>query len=143
MPGDTVIPSTGETREISKSDGPIVFLSSSIKGNEDLRSSLVTFFEKHGYVPIHIDSHSAGPHTGKPGIAEMCLNGVRHSDLFFLVLSHRYGSTDQKDDEGNSISLTEREFLVADKLNKRIMVYCRDEVWCVFRVFRKNRWCPN
>lgn len=59
---------------------------------------------------------------------------------FFLFIDKRYGDPRQKDDEGNSISLTELEYLEAANLGKYRYVFCRYEVWIVHKIWKTN---PN
>ena len=121
---------------------PRVFLSSSINGLEDLRSSLIEFLknEKH-YTPLYFGDKFSSNLTGKPGIVEQCLKGVRSADAFFLIIDRRYGFPNQKDEDGNLISITEKEFLEARKhKNIHIYVYCRNEVWIAHKIWETN---PN
>lgn len=69
---------------------PQVFISSSINGLEDLRSSLINFLknEKH-YTPLYFGDKFSSNLTGKPGIVEQCLDDVRSSDAFFLIIDRR------------------------------------------------------
>lgn len=115
-----------------------VFLSSALEGSEDLRPVIIDFFEKNGYSPVYFGDKCSGRLTGRPGIVEQCLDGVRQSDALLLIVDKRYGGDNQKDDEGNSISLTELEFLEANKRNIYTYIFCRKEVWIVHKVWETN-----
>jgi len=118
---------------------PNVFLSSALHGLEDLRSILIDLFENEkGYFPIYYGERCSGGLTGKPGIVEQCLEGVRSSNAFVLIVDKRYGEPDQKDNEGNSISITELEYLEAVKNKLAIYVFCRNEVWIVHKFWETN-----
>lgn len=118
---------------------PRVFLSSPVKGLEDLRSILIEFFKNEkGYSPIYFGDKDSSGLTGKSGIVEQCLAGVHSSDAFFLIVDRRYGEPDQKDEDGNSISLTELEFIEALKCNVFIYVFCRNEVWIAHKIWKTN-----
>lgn len=118
---------------------PRIFLSSALKGLEDLRSIIIDLFKNEKeYLPIYYGDECSGSLTGRPGIVEQCLDGVRSSDAFFLIVDRRYGEPDQKDDEGNSISLTELEFLEANKQKLNTYIFCRTEVWIAHKIWKTN-----
>lgn len=116
-----------------------VFLSSSIEGSEDLRSVIVAYFEDYGYLPICYGDICSGPRTGKLEIKDECLNGVRHSNNFVLVIDKRYGDANYQDEDGNYVSLTELEFFEACKHGIRRYTFCREEVWIVHKVWNTNK----
>jgi hypothetical protein len=114
---------------------PSVFLSSALKGLEDLRSIIIDLFENEkGYLPIYYGDKCSGNLIGRPGIVKQCLEGVRSSDAFFLIVDRRYGSPDQNDDKGISISLTELEYLEASKQKINTYIFCRAEVWIAHKI---------
>ena len=118
---------------------PNVFLSSALPGLEDLRSILIELFEdEKGYFPIYYGDRCSGGLTGKPGVVEQCLEGVRSSNAFVLIVDRRYGEPDQKNNEVNSISITELEYLEAVKNKLAIYVFCRYEVWIVHKFWKTN-----
>lgn len=118
---------------------PRVFLSSAIKDLVDLRSEIISFFEHDkGYLPICYGDVSSGGLTGKPGIVKQCLDGVRSSDAFVLIIDKKYGIPDQKDEDGNPISITELEYLEAVKQDIEIYIFCRIEVWVAHEIWLKN-----
>lgn len=118
---------------------PRVFLSSALKGLEDLRSTILSFLYEKKYFPIYYGDKCSGRLTGKPGIVEQCLDGVHSSNAFFLIVDKRYGDYKYTDDEGNKVSLTELEFLEANKLNLSTYIFCRTEVWTVHKVWETNQ----
>lgn len=91
-----------------------------------------------GYLPIYYGDKCSGNLTGRPGIVEQCLDGVRSSDAFFLIVDRRYGGPDQKDDKGFSISLTELEFLEANKQKLNTYIFCRTKVWIAHKIWKTN-----
>jgi len=116
-----------------------VFLSSVIVGLEDLRSDLIEFFEKKGYSVICYGDQYKGILTGKPGIADQCLVGVRTSDILALIIDRRYGTPSYKNDQDHSVSLTELEYLEAVKVGLPIFIFCRREVWIVHKIWKTNQ----
>lgn len=124
---------------MERTQKPRVFLSSALEGLEDLRSIIIDLFKNEkGYLPIYYGDKCSGSLTGRPGIVEQCLGGVRSSDAFFLIVDRRYGKPDQKDDDGNTISLTELEFLEANKQKLNIYIFCRTEVWIAHKIWKTN-----
>ncbi len=119
---------------------PSVFISSAIEGLEDLRSILARYFRLNDYDVITYGDMPSGPRTGQPGIEEECLNGVRESDLFVLIIDRRYGEPDRIDPEsGRNISMTELEFLEAKRNDeRRIYIFCRTEVWTDYQFWKNN-----
>jgi hypothetical protein len=120
---------------------PRVFLSSSIYGLEDLRSILIDLFEKkEGYSTVYYGDRCSGLLTGQPGIVEQCLNGVRSSNVFVLIVDRRYGGPNTKNEKGIPISMTELEYSEAARHRIPIFVFCREEVWIVHKFWETN---PN
>lgn len=118
---------------------PNVFLSSALYGLEDLRSIIIELFEnKMKYFVIYYGDKCSGGLTGKPGIVEQCLEGVRSSNAFVLIVDRRYGEPNQKNDDEISISLTELEFLEAVKNDISTYIFCRNEVWTVHKIWKTN-----
>ena len=118
---------------------PRVFLSSALKGLEDLRSIVAEFFEKkRGYAPVYYGDRSSGSLTGQPGIVEQCLDGVRSSDAFVLIVDRRYGEPIHKVRDGGMVSLTELEFIEASNQGIPTFVFCRDEVWAIHKFWTAN-----
>lgn len=120
---------------------PRVFLSSALKGLEDLRSIIIDFFKSEkGYIPIYYGDKCSGPLTGRPEIVELCLNGIRSSNAFILIIDRRYGKPNQKSEKGRPISLIELELLEATKHKIPTYVFCRREVWTIHKFWKDN---PN
>lgn len=76
-------------------------------------------------MPVH-------PHLST---VETCLEAIeKHADLVILVVSGRYGSSDE---EGRSITM--REFVAAKEAGLPILAFVRQAIWDLKPVWKRNR----
>ncbi len=89
--------------------GPRVFISSTIYDFADLRSALKYYFEELGF---HVDE-SEQPDFERSAHAnsyDACLNAIRRSDLFILLIGGRLGGWYNLD---KRVTITQQEYKVA------------------------------
>lgn len=90
-----------------------VFISSCIRGMEELRSGARTAIEALGLMPIMVEDLSAASTTPRGA----CLDGVRRSDIVVLIVGPRYG-----DPLPSGLSATEEEVAEARRIGKPVIV---------------------
>lgn len=117
-----------------------IFISSAIKGLEDLRSEVIRYLRQSGkWSPIVIDKTTMGKLMGVPNIKELCLTNVKNAKWFLLVIDKRYGIPDYRlGNKSQKLSLTECEYIIAQLTNKKIVPLIRDNVWTVYEVWTTN-----
>lgn len=119
-----------------------VFLSSTCYDLKDLRASIESYLIKHRHVPVlsDKDSFSVNPKIHRHDI---CLENISNSDLFIIVIDHRFGAEYYKD---KSISISMAEYRHAIKNNIDILAFVRESVFTERLTYIKNKdllgFCP-
>ncbi|MBN2210375.1 MAG: DUF4062 domain-containing protein [Sedimentisphaerales bacterium] len=90
-----------------------VFVSSVIKGYEEVRTSAKTAIESLSMKAIMAEEIEAKPETPR----YVCLNGVEQASIFLLIIGQRYGFITD-----SGISVTEEEYSHARRHSKPIIV---------------------
>ncbi len=107
-----------------KAKSPIVMVSSSVYGHEDLLDQVYATLTGFGYEVW--SSHSGTMPTFSNVTAfENCVKAVQDCDLFFGIITPFYGSGIVKDE---AISITHKEMLTAIELNKPRWFVAHDHV---------------
>jgi len=108
---------------------PTFFISSTIYDFRDLRSAIKFYLEEQGCKVMASEFNDFEKPLDKHSY-EACLDAVRSADFFILLIGTRVGGWY---DEGNQISITQREYReayqmhAAGKLN--LLNFVRSEVW--------------
>lgn len=114
---------------------PRFFLSSTIYDFKDLRSALKYYLEQQGCIVLASEYPDFKILTDKHSY-ESCLEGIKSSDYFILLIGTRVGGWY---DKKNRISITQKEYQTAYELHKagriKILAFVRSEVW----ELRENR----
>jgi len=110
---------------------PTIFISSTIHDFRDLRSSLKYYLEELGYV-VNMSEFNDFQREPDKNSYTACLNTVKSSDYFILLIGSRTGGIYNKT-EGTTI--TQEEYRVAYERaiegKTRILGFVRSEVWTV------------
>jgi hypothetical protein len=116
-----------------------IFVSSTVYDLIDVRDEIETDLRSVGLCPVMSDSLFDGFEiSNNMNSLECCLNNVRNSDAFLLILSQRYGPS-LKAVGYDDISATHLEYLEAKKLSIPIYVYLRDRLAADYTVWKKQK----
>ncbi len=105
-----------------------VFISSTSRDLLDHREAVAKALLNAGYHPIDMANFMARP----DGAVSACLKEVAESDLFVGIYAWRYGYIP----EGAEVSITEQEFIEAERLNKPCFCFMVDETYDWPKEFR-------
>jgi len=110
---------------------PTIFISSTIYDFRDLRSSLKYYLEELGYI-VNMSEFNDFRRMPDENSYMACLNTVKTSDYFILLIGSRVGGMY---DKANGITITQEEYRTAYAQAKegktRILVFVRSDVWTV------------
>jgi formylglycine-generating enzyme required for sulfatase activity len=98
-----------------------VFISSTSRDLLDHRAAVARALLDAGFHPIDMANFMARPQ----GATSACLKEVAEADLFIGIYAWRYGFIP----EGSEISITEQEFIEAEKLGKPRFCFVVDETY--------------
>ena len=101
---------------MKKNKRPIILVSSTVYGIEELLERIYTLLTTFGY-EVWMSHKGTVPVASTKSAFENCIHAVENCDLFLGIITPRYGSGIDKDEE-NGISITHRELLKAIELNK-------------------------
>lgn len=108
---------------------PKFFISSTIYDFKDLRSALKYYLEQQG-AKVYASEYNDFPKPLDTHSYEACLEVLRDSDYFILLIGNRVGGWYDKE---NKISITRQEYKEAYKLHEagklKIISFVRDEIW--------------
>jgi len=108
---------------------PTFFISSTIYDFRDLRSALKFHLEELGCKVLASEFNDFEKPLDKHSY-EACLQAIHSADYFLLLIGSRVGGWY---DEGNQISITQREYREAYQLHKagklKLLNFVRSEVW--------------
>ena len=110
---------------------PIVMVSSSVYGQEELLERIYSLLTVLGY-EVWMSHKGTIPTNSDESSLESCLKAVENCDMFLGVITTNYGTT--KDGE---ISATHSEFKRAIELNKRRWFLIHDRVVFARQILRK------
>jgi hypothetical protein len=96
-------------------NGPIIMVSSSVYGIEDLLEQVFAILSGAGF-RVWMSYKGTVPVDPSKSNFENCLSAVENCDLFLGILTNRYGSGRDKETDG--LSITHQEVLRALQLNK-------------------------
>lgn len=111
-----------------------IFLSSTCYDLVDIRAELEKFLKEKGHelllsdrtiFPVEIGMHRH----------DVCINNVKKSDLFIIIVDRRFGAPFCKD---SSISITWAEFNEAIRTRRNIIAFVREEVFIERQSFNHN-----
>ena len=108
--------------------GKKVFISSTCFDLKDVRAEVANALREWGYRPLWNESPDF-PRTSGCHSHDICLNAVKETDIYLLIIDKRYGGTYAgyaypKED----ISITWYETQIAFQEGKEIYTFVRDEV---------------
>ena len=108
-------------------NGQKVFISSTCFDLKDVRAEVANALREWGYRPLWNESPDF--HGHQVVIHDICLNAVKETDIYLLIIDKRYGGTYAgyaypKED----ISITWYETQIAFQEGKEIYTFVRDEV---------------
>ena len=110
---------------------PTIFISSTIYDFRDLRSSLKYYLEELGYV-VNMSEFNDFRRDPDENSYEACLNTVKASDYFILLIGSRVGGLYSAAEQ---TTITQEEYRTAYNSAKegktRILVFVRSDVWTV------------
>lgn len=110
---------------------PIVMVSSSVYGQEELLERIYSLLTALGY-EVWMSHKGTIPTNSDESSLESCLKAVENCDMFLGLITTNYGTT--KDGE---ISATHSEFKRAIELNKRRWFLIHDRVVFARQILRK------
>ena len=110
---------------------PIVMVSSSVYGQEELLERIYSLLTALGY-EVWMSHKGTIPTNSDESSIESCLKAVENCDMFLGLITTNYGTT--KDGE---ISATHSEFKRAIELNKRRWFLIHDRVVFARQILRK------
>lgn len=110
---------------------PIVMVSSSVYGQEELLERIYSLLTALGY-EVWMSHKGTIPNNSDESSLESCLKAVENCDMFLGLITTNYGTT--KDGE---ISATHSEFKRAIELNKRRWFLIHDRVVFARQILRK------
>ena len=110
---------------------PIVMVSSSVYGQEELLERIYSLLTALGY-EVWMSHKGTFPTNSYESSLESCLKAVENCDMFLGLITTNYGTT--KDGE---ISATHSEFKRAIELNKRRWFLIHDRVVFARQILRK------
>ena len=90
---------------------PIVMVSSSVYGQEELLERIYSLLTSFGY-EVWMSHKGPIPTTSDESSLESCLNAVKNCDIFLWLITQNYGTI-----KDGVISATHSEFKMAIKLN--------------------------
>jgi len=102
---------------------PVIFVSSSVSGIEELLERIYSLLYAFGY-EVWISHKGTAPVSSKRSAFENCLDAVEKADLFFGIITPYYGSG--IGEEG--VSITHQELSKAIELNKPRWLLAHDHV---------------
>ncbi|XDD53083.1 DUF4062 domain-containing protein [Leptospira sp. WS4.C2] len=116
-----------------------IFISSTIYDLLDLRAEIYDHLVLSGFTVrlSDIDQSDFEVYPDKSAI-EICLENVRRSDYFVIILDKRYGKTVENLGYPK-ISVTHLEYLEAKKYSIPILFYVRDKTLSEFNIFSSNK----
>jgi HAD superfamily phosphoserine phosphatase-like hydrolase len=119
---------------------PRVFVSSTYIDLVEVRARLAGFFTEIGFEAKLFERGGVYFDPSKP-LDESCINEVRNSDLFILVIGGRYGSpvtADQSKNAGQRYnSVTKAEYLAARDKNIPVYTFVKSQVNSELATYRK------
>lgn len=107
-----------------------VFISSTSRDLLEHRAAVAKALLKAGFHPIDMADFMARPE----GATSACLKEVAESDLFVGIYAWRYGYIP----EGSEVSITEQEFIEAERLGKPCLCFMVDESYDWPEEFREG-----
>jgi hypothetical protein len=107
-----------------------VFISSTSRDLLDHRAAVAKALLNAGYHPIDMANFMARPQ----GATTACLKEVAESDLFVGIYAWRYGYIPQ----GAAASITEQEFIEAERLGKPCFIFMVDETYTWPEAFKES-----
>src|SRR5688572_4256157 len=107
-----------------------VFISSTSRDLLDHRAAVAKALLKAGYHPIDMADFVARPQ----GATTACLKEVAESDLFVGIYAWRYGYIPQ----GAAASITEQEYIEAERLGKPCFIFMVDETYTWSEAFKES-----
>jgi len=115
-----------------------IFISSTVYDLLDARLEVFHFLQDFGYNVIQSDINDSNFELShKKSSIEICLENVRNSDYFVLILDRRYGPT--LENVGyEKISATHLEYREAMLHKIPILVFIRDRTYGEYTVYKKN-----
>ncbi|PKP51247.1 MAG: hypothetical protein CVT92_13265 [Bacteroidetes bacterium HGW-Bacteroidetes-1] len=115
-----------------------IFISSTIFDLIDIRAETYVLLQEMGFSAIMSDVNESSFHVPDfQNSIEACLQNVRNSDIFILILSNRYGSSLMQAGF-EDVSATHLEYKEALANKKPILFYVRDRLEADFRIWKKN-----
>ncbi len=104
---------------------PIIFVSSTVYGIEELLERIYTLLTTFGY-EVWMSHKGTVPLDSNLTAFENCIRGVENCDLFLGIITPNYGSGVDK--KKNDISIFHKEIKKAIELNKRRWLLTHDYV---------------
>jgi hypothetical protein len=110
-----------------------VFVSSTCYDLSQIRADLFDFISNLGYQPV-LSEHSSFPINPDNDTINNCIENVKSSDIFILIVGNRYGHVID-----NGKSVTNTEYLYAKKIGIPIYVFIYKPIITLLPVWRQNR----
>ncbi|HRW98666.1 MAG TPA: DUF4062 domain-containing protein [Cyclobacteriaceae bacterium] len=112
-----------------------VFISSTLTDLSDLRDQLSTFLNEYGFDPILSENNDVF-YDPNLGVMESCLESVKNSNLFILIIGGHYGSIY---DHKNSTSIVMAEYETAQSTGVPIFTFVKKDIINGLNFFKKNK----
>jgi Domain of unknown function (DUF4062) len=111
-----------------------LMVSSSVLGNEEILRKAYTILSGYGY-EVWMSYRGTIPISSRKTAFELCLDAVENCDVFFGIITGRYGSGRDKDDH----SITHQEISKSIALDKPRFFVAHTNVTIARELFRKLR----
>ena len=117
---------------------PRIFVSSTCYDLQEIRGNIRKYIEDFGYEPIMSDFGDIFYDFDK-NVQDSCIESIKNSDMYILIIGDYYGSTYHKDKMDTAIpnSVTLKEFENATNLNKPRMIFINKFVEYDYRNYRR------
>ena len=115
-----------------------IFISSTVYELIDLRAEVYSYLKELGAEPVLSDIVESDFEIDyQKSSIETCLENVRKTEYFILILDKRYGHTLEKYGY-NAISPTHLEYKEAISTKKKMIVFFRDRTYSDYSIFKKG-----
>jgi hypothetical protein len=115
-----------------------IYISSTCFDLKDLRAELANEIASWGYQSMWNESPNFPVRQGMHS-HDACLDAVKKSDIFVLIIDGRYGGVYSGDKyPKKDISITQYETEIALSENKQILTFVRDDIWSERAIYKKN-----
>lgn len=113
---------------------PRIFVSSTYYDLRHVREIIRDFIISLGYEPV-LSEFSDILYRPNDSIQNACLREIEQCDMLVLIIGHRYGSIFP----GDTLSITNREYLEAFHNNIPIFSFVERDVYAEFNIWKENQ----